>query len=191
MSAGRLWVGVDSLLRLDLAPVMVRPGTTLCGRSSHGESLRQAIAAGLAAAGASAHPPEWHDVGVDTTVGLGYVSDLLRQRAPLEHIVLVLPEWDNALNGSPPLDEVLAHAHSVVSAVITLVRGARTALSEGGAAGMTLLTSGEPPKTPAGAALSAFVTRYVSEEAATFQERGLSLMIVSQQAWQPPLINDQ
>ena len=87
---------------------------------------------------------EWHDLVLASPIGQGYVLDLLRQRGPVEHIVLALPAISC---GSPAagddtsrlLNDVLSETRHAVEGLIAVMRGAEATLDASIGAGLTLL----------------------------------------------------
>ena len=80
--------------------------------------------------------PELHDADAGTTIGAGLLSDLLRQRRPVEEVVVVLPPWDARHHPAPPeavlqvppevplevpLEVTLDHARGFVAALMAML----------------------------------------------------------------------
>jgi len=135
---------------------------------------------------ASDRPGEWHDVALNTAIGQGYLLDLMRQRLPIEHIVLLLPTmWGNPEAPQPsqplPLDSLLAQTRDVIEGLIVVVRGAEAMLEPGGGGGLTVLcTEVKGAMTPLERGLRAFVGEFVAAESERWRARGLSLALVSE-----------
>ena len=124
---------------------------------------------------------EWHDVALGTSIGQGYLLDLLRQRLPVDRVVLSL-----AVSGrgyykprkAPPLDRLLAQARDVVEALLVVSRGAEAVMDPGSDASMTIMLgdSGESA-TPLTEGLTAFVTRFAQAESKRWAQMGLSFSV--------------
>ena len=67
-----------------LQEVALHPRPILCGHLADAVAMRSDLSD-------SAEHVEWHDLALASPIGKGYLLDLLRQRGPIEHIVLALP----------------------------------------------------------------------------------------------------
>ncbi len=122
---------------------------------------------------------EWHEVALGTPIGQGYLLDLLRQRLPVDRVVLSLAGWESGYSGvhpEPALDRLLAHARDVVEALLVVSRGAEAVMDPNTGASMTILLGdcGEPAM-PLTEALAAFATRFAQAESKRWAELGLAL----------------
>ena len=122
---------------------------------------------------------EWHEVALGTPIGQGYLLDLLRQRLPVDRVVLSLAGWESGYSGVHPalaLDRALAQARDVVEALLVVSRGAEAVMDPGTDASMTIMLGdcGESV-TPLTEGLVAFVTRFAQAESKRWAEMGLSL----------------
>ncbi len=95
--ASCIWIGVE-YLATDVAVAALRQHRrsrqVFCGRLAVADDLRRAVNEQPSAPRADGLEPEWHDADAGTIIGGGLLSDLLRQRRPVEEVVLVLPPWD-------------------------------------------------------------------------------------------------
>ena len=124
---------------------------------------------------------EWHDVALGTSIGQGYLLDLLRQRLPVDRVVLSLAASASGCDGThetPPLDRLLPQAGDVVEALLVVSRGAEAVMDPGTDASMTIMLGdcGESA-TPLNEGLAAFVTRFAQAESKRWAEMGLSLSL--------------
>ena len=124
---------------------------------------------------------EWHDLALTSPIGRGYLLDLLRQRGPIEHIVLALPaiscpSGEPAGDAPRPLDEVLSEARHAVEGFIAVLRGAEAALDGSIGAGLSLLRV-DPAEhsSPLVHALAAFADEWIARETERWATQGLSL----------------
>ena len=122
---------------------------------------------------------EWHEVALGTSIGQGYLLDLLRQRLPVDRVVLSLAGWESGYSGVHPalaLDRALAQARDVVEALLVVSRGAEAVMDPDTDASMTNMLGGYGESaTPLTEALEAFVTRFVQAESKRWAVMGLSL----------------
>ena len=84
MTASHLWIGVEYMPASVVQDAASHPRPILCGNLADAADLRSALAKSLVQA-------EWQDLLLASPIGQGYLLDLLRQRGPIEHIVLALP----------------------------------------------------------------------------------------------------
>ena len=122
---------------------------------------------------------EWHEVALGTPIGQGYLLDLLRQRLPVDRVVLSLSGWESGYSGVHPalaLDRALAQARDVVEALLVVSRGAEAVMDPDTDASMTIMLGdcGESA-TPLNEGLAAFVTRFAQAESKRWAVMGLSL----------------
>ena len=84
MTASRFWIGVECM-----------PASVLLNAASHPRPIFCGDLVDLAAMTADLNnrleQAEWHDVALASTIGKGYLLDLLRQSCSIEHIVPALP----------------------------------------------------------------------------------------------------
>ena len=122
---------------------------------------------------------EWHEVALGTPIGQGYLLDLLRQRLPVDRVVLSLAGWESGYSGVHPalaLDRALGQARDVVEALLVVSRGAEAVMDPDTDASMTIMLGGYGESvTPLTEALEAFVTRFVQAESKRWAVMGLSL----------------
>ena len=122
---------------------------------------------------------EWHEVALGTPIGQGYLLDLLRQRLPVDRVVLSLAGWESGYSGvhpAPALDRALALARDVVEALLVVSRGAEAVMDPDTDASMTIMLGGYGESaTPLTEALEAFVMRFVQAESKRWAVMGLSL----------------
>ena len=124
---------------------------------------------------------EWHEVAVGTPIGHGYLLDLLRQRLPVDRVVLSLAVSASGYDGThktSSLDRLLPQARDVVEALLVVSRGAEAVMDPGTDASMTIMLGdcGESV-TPLNEGLAAFVTRFAQAESKRWAEMGLSLSV--------------
>ena len=123
---------------------------------------------------------EWHEVTLGTPIGQGYLLDLLRQRLPVDRVVLSLAVSASGYDGThkTPLNRLLAQARDVVEALLVVSRGAEAVMDLGTDASMTIILGdcGESA-TPLAEGLVAFVTRFAQAESKRWAEMGLSLRV--------------
>ena len=150
----------------------------LCGNLADAADMRSALAESLEQA-------EWHDLALASPIGQGYLLDLLRQRGPIEHIVLALPAiscarietGDDALR---PLDDALSGTRHPLEGLIAVPRGAEAKQGALAAAGLTLLrVDTAEASSPMARALGAFADEWIASEAGRWATLGLSLSQMS------------
>ena len=122
---------------------------------------------------------EWHDVALGTSIGQGYLLDLLRQRLPVDRVVLSLAVSGNGYYEAypaPPLDRLLAQARDVVETLLVVSRGAEAVMDRGAGASMTIMLGDRRESAmPLTEGLAAFVTRFAQAESKRWAEMGRSL----------------
>lgn len=122
---------------------------------------------------------EWHEVALGTPIGQGYLLDLLRQRLPVDRVVLSLAVSASGYDGThktSPLERLLPQARDVVEALLVVSRGAEAVMDPDTDASMTIMLGGYGESaTPLTEALEAFVTRFVQAESKRWAVMGLSL----------------
>jgi hypothetical protein len=171
--ASCIWIGIEHLAK-DLAVGAVSPHRrsrqVFCGRLAAIEGLRVAVNEQTFNGQSGDLAPEWHDADAGTTIGAGLLSDLLRQRRPVEEVVLMLPPWDARHHPTPleagfqvpsevpsevPLEVTLDHARSFVERIAMSAAAARAVMSPSESIGMTILSPTTPALTALGAGLQA------------------------------------
>ena len=179
MTASRFWIGVELMPASVLQDAASHPRPMLCGDLRGAAKMRTALGNRLEQA-------EWHEVALVSAIGQGYLLDLLRQRGPIEHIVLALPAISSASLGagddtSPPLDDVLSETRHAIEGLIAVLRGAEATLDASFGAGLTLLRVDlAEASSPVARALGAFANEWIASEAARWATLGLSLSQMSQ-----------
>jgi len=178
VTASHFWIGVECMPASVVQDAASHPRPILCGNLADAADMRSALANSLEQA-------EWHDLVLASPIGQGYVLDLLRQRGPIEHIVLALPaiscaslkSGDDTLR---PLDDVLSETRHAIEGLITVLRGAESTLDASIGAGLTLLrVDTAEGSSPVARALGAFVDEWIANEAARWATLGLSLSQMS------------
>ena len=150
------------------------PRPILCGNLADTADMRSALAKSLEHA-------EWHDLVLASPIGQGYLLDLLRQRGPIEHIVLALPTISCARietgdDASRPLGDLQSETRHALEGLIAVLRGAEATLDASAGAGLTLLRADTAEaSSPIARALGAFADQWVASEAARWATLGLSL----------------
>lgn len=174
MTASRFWIGVEYMPTSVLQDVASHPRPILCGDLAGAADMRSAL-------GNSPEQAEWHDLLLASPIGQGHLLDLLRQRGPIEQIVLALPaissvRIDPAGDAPGPLDNLLAETRQAIEGLITVLRGAEATLDASIGAGLTLLRAdpAEDSSTLA-RALGAFADEWIGREASRWATLGLSL----------------
>ena len=154
------------------------PRPILCGNLADAADMRSALAESLEQA-------EWHDLALASPIGQGYLLDLLRQRGPIEHIVLALPviscaRIETGDDASRPLDDALSGTRHALEGLIAVLRGAEATLGALAAAGLTLLRADTAEaSSPMARALGAFADEWIASEAGRWATLGLSLSQMS------------
>ena len=178
MTASQFWVGVECMPASVLQDAASHPRPILCGNLAEAADMRSAL-------GNSLEQAEWHDLALASPIGQGYLLDVLRQRGPIEHIVLALPAisyarietGDDALR---PQDDVLSETRQAIEGLITVLRGAEATLDASVGAGLTLLRADTAEaSSPMARALGAFANEWIASEAARWETLGLSLSQMS------------
>ena len=178
MIASRFWIGVECMPVSVLQDAALHPRPILCGDLADAVALRSALNNSLEQA-------EWHNLTLASPIGQGYLLDLLRQRGPIEHIVLALPAISCARietgdDASRPLDDVLSETRHALEGLIAVLRGAEATLDASAAAGLTLLRADTAEaSSPMALALGAFADEWIASEAGRWATLGLSLSQMS------------
>lgn len=185
MTAKSIWLGVESL-PIELVGLAVsHPNPIFCGCLSACQEHLAVAETVLEQAGRDPKALDWHEVAIGTTIGQGYLADLLRQCGPIEQIVWVWPEKAGALakaSATVPLDEALIRARTVVEGVVVMASGATAAVaSERGITVTLLLPDSVPANSPHEQGLWAFVERFAATAAST--PKGVSFRLLTQSAW--------
>ena len=174
MTASHFWIGVECMPASVVQGAASHPRPILCGNLADAADMRSALGNSLGQA-------EWHDLVLASPIGQGYLLDLLRQRGPIEHIVLALPviscaSLKSAYGTSRPLDDVLSEARHAIEGLIAVLRGAEATLDASAGAGLTLLKADlVEASTPVARALGAFADEWIASEVERWATLGLSL----------------
>jgi len=178
VTASHFWIGVECMPASVVQDAASHPRPILCGDLAHAAALKSALNNSLEQA-------EWHDLALMSAIGQGYLLDLLRQRGPIEHIVLALPAISCARieagdEASRPLDDVLSETRHAIEGLITVLRGAEATLDASIGAGLTLLRADTAEaSSPVARALRAFADEWIAGETARWATLGLSLSQMS------------
>ena len=178
MTASRFWIGVECMPVAVLQDAASHACPILCGDLADAAAVRSALNNSLEQA-------EWHDLVLASPIGQGYLLDLLRQRGPIEHIVLALPaiscaSLETGDDAPRPLDDVLSEARHAIEGLIAVMRGAEATLDASIGAGLTLLRADlVEASSPVARALGAFADEWIASEAARWATLGLSLSQMS------------
>jgi len=178
VSASHFWIGVECMPASVVQDAASHPRPILCGDLAHAAALKSALNNSLEQA-------EWHDLALMSAIGQGYLLDLLRQRGPIEHIVLALPAISCARieagdEASRPVDDVLSETRHAIEGLITVLRGAEATLDASIGAGLTLLRADlAEASSPMARALRAFADEWIAGETARWATLGLSLSQMS------------
>ena len=178
MTASHFWIGVESMPASVVQDAASHPRPILCGNLADAADMRSAL-------GNSLEQAEWHDLLLASPIGQGYLLDLLRQRGPIEHIVLALPaisctRIEAGEDTSRPLDDVLSETRHATEGLITVLSGAEATLDASISAGLTLLRADTAEgSSPVARALGAFADEWIANEAARWATLGLSLSQMS------------
>ena len=84
MTASRSWIGVECMPASVLQDEMSHPRPILCRHLADAAAVRSALNNSLEQA-------QWHNLTLASPIGQGHLSDLFRQRGPIDHIVVALP----------------------------------------------------------------------------------------------------
>ena len=174
MTASHFWIGVESMPPSVVQDAASHPRPILCGNLADAADMRSALGNNLGQA-------EWHDLVLASPIGQGYLLDLLRQRGPIEHIVLALPAIscagiETGADASRPLDDLLSETRHAIEGLIAVFRGAEATLDASAGAGLTLLRADTAEaSSPMARALGAFADGWIASEAARWATLGLSL----------------
>lgn len=178
MTGSHFWIGVECMPASVVQDAASHPRPILCGNLTDVADMRSAF-------GNSLEEAEWHDVALASPIGQGYLLDLLRQRGPIEHIVLALPAISCASlksgdDTSRPLDDVLSETRHAIEGLIAVLRGAEATLDASIGAGLTLVRADlVEASSPVARALGAFADEWIASEAARWATLGLSLSQIS------------
>ena len=178
MTASHFWIGVECMSASVLRDAASHPRPILCGDLADAADMRSALGNSLGQA-------EWHDVALASPIGQGYLLDLLRQRGPIEHIVLALPTISCARietgdDASRPLDDLQSETRHALEGLIAVLRGAEATLDASAAAGLTLLRADTAEaSSPMARALGAFADEWIASEVGRWATLGLSLSQMS------------
>ena len=172
MTSSGFWIGIESMSAEVLAGAATHPRPVFCGRLTRDSTLR----AGVAETGAQA---EWHDIALDTAIGQGYLLDLMRQRAPIEKIVMAISPASIPDVSTTSLDATLAETRGAVESLIMVTRCAEAVMEPNASGGMTVVCPGEGSMTSVGRGVMGFVEKFVAAESERWRSRGLSLTLTS------------
>jgi hypothetical protein len=174
VTASRFWIGVECMPVSVLQDAASHPRPILCGDLADAVALRSALNNSLEQA-------EWHNLTLASPIGQGYLLDLLRQRGPIEHIVLALPAISRARDeaddgASRPLDHLPSETRYTIEGLIAVLRGAETTLDASIGAGLTLVRADTTEaSSPMARALGAFADEWIASEVARWATLGLFL----------------
>ena len=174
MTASRFWIGVECMPVSILQDAASHSRPILCGDLADAATVRSSLDNSLERA-------EWHNLTLASPIGQGYLLDLLRQRGPIEHIVLALPAISCARDeAQDDTSRALGHLPSgtrhAIEGLIAVLRGAETTLDASIGAGLTLLRADTAEaRSPIVRALGAFADEWIASELARWATLGLSL----------------
>ncbi|MDA8679846.1 hypothetical protein N9L80_06050 [Luminiphilus sp.] len=209
--ASCIWIGIE-YLATDIAVGAVgshrRSRQVFCGRLAALQNLRTAVNEQLVAAEpgdlepGDPEPgdlePEWHDADASTIIGAGLLSDLVRQRSPVEEVILVLPPWDAAHHAvsreapskapleaplAVPLEVTLDHARGFIERIAMSSAAARAVMSPPESIGMTILSQTMAARTALGAGLQALTETWVHVEQSSWLDQRLQLNVMHSAEW--------
>jgi len=191
--ASCIWIGIEHLAK-DLAVGAVSPHRrsrqVFCGRLAAVEGLRAAVNEQTFNGQSGDLAPEWHDADAGTTIGAGLMSDLLRQRRPVEEVVLMLPPWDARHHPASleagfqvPLEVTLDHTRGFVESVVMSAAAARAVMSPPESIGMTILSPATSAHSALGAGLQALTETWTYVEQSSWQDQGLQLALMQPAQW--------
>ena len=195
--ASCIWIGIEHLA-IDVAVGAVQSHRhsrqVFCGWLAAAEGLRVAVNEQTSTGQSGDLEPEWHDADAGTTIGVGLLSDLLRQRRPVEEVVLVLPPWNAREHPAPseaalqvpsevPLEVTLDHARGFVERIAMSAAAAKAVMSPPESIGMTILSPTTPAQSALGAGLQAFMETWTDIEQSCWQDQGLQLAIMQPAQW--------
>lgn len=179
VTASSIWVGVEHLPIEALRQAARHPRPVFCGRLAACDARRDAVEVVRRAVNWPGGEPEWHEAEIGTTIGQGAVLDLLRQRWPVEEVILVQPQWQADLGSDSGLGttaEESAYAREVLDGLLVVTRGAAASLDTDVGSGMRVLVPKQSAcDTPLVAGLSALVDQFIVIEAENWAARGMSL----------------
>ena len=120
VTASRFWIGVEFMPASVLQEVALHPRPILCGHLADAVAMRSDLSD-------SAEHVEWHDLALASPIGKGYLLDLLRQRGPIEHIVLALPAVSfssvaPAGGALQPVNDLLLESRHAIEGLIAVMR---------------------------------------------------------------------
>ena len=195
--ASCIWIGIEHLA-IDVAVGAVRSHRhtrqVFCGGLAAAEGLRAAVNEQTSTGQSGDLEPEWHDADPGTIIGAGLLSDLLRQRSPVEEVVLVLPPWDARHHPASteagcqgplevPVEVTLDHARGFVERIAMSAAAARAVMSPPESIGMTILSPTTPAQSALGAGLQAFMETWTDIEQSCWQDQGLQLALMQPAQW--------
>ena len=196
--ASCIWIGIEHLA-IDVAVGAVRSHRhtrqVFCGGLAAAEGLRAAVNEQTSTGQSGDLEPEWHDADPGTIIGAGLLSDLLRQRSPVEEVVLVLPPWDARHHPAPlgtgvevslampSLEVTLDHTRGFVESVVMSAAAARAVMSPPESIGMTILSSATSAHSALGAGLQALTETWTYVEQSSWQDQGLQLALMQPAQW--------
>jgi hypothetical protein len=196
--ASCIWIGIEHLA-IDVAVGAVRSHRhtrqVFCGGLAAAEGLRAAVNEQTSTGQSGDLEPEWHDADPGTIIGAGLLSDLLRQRSPVEEVVLVLPPWDARHHPAPlgtggevslavpSLEVTLDHTRGFVESVVMSAAAARAVMSPPESIGMTILSPATSAQSALGAGLQALTETWTDIEQSSWQDQGLQLALMQPAQW--------
>ena len=196
--ASCIWIGIEHLA-IDVAVGAVRSHRhtrqVFCGGLAAAEGLRAAVNEQTFTGQSGDLEPEWHDADPGTIIGAGLLSDLLRQRSPVEEVVLVLPPWDARHHPAPlgtggevslavpSLEVTLDHTRGFVESVVMSAAAARAVMSPPESIGMTILSPATSAQSALGAGLQALTETWTYVEQSSWQDQGLQLALMQPAQW--------
>ena len=196
--ASCIWIGIEHLA-IDVAVGAVRSHRhtrqVFCGGLAAAEGLRAAVNEQTSTGQSGDLEPEWHDADPGTIIGAGLLSDLLRQRSPVEEVVLVLPPWDARHHPAPlgtggevslavpSLEVTLDHARGFIERIAMSSAAARAVMSPPESIGMTILSQTMAARTALGAGLQALTETWVHVEQSSWLDQRLQLNVMHSAEW--------
>jgi hypothetical protein len=196
--ASCIWIGIEHLA-IDVAVGAVRSHRhtrqVFCGGLAAAEGLRAAVNEQTSTGQSGDLEPEWHDADPGTIIGAGLLSDLLRQRSPVEEVVLVLPPWDARHHPAPlgtggevslavpSLEVTWDHTRGFVESVVMSAAAARAVMSPPESIGMTILSPATSAQSALGAGLQALTETWTYVEQSSWQDQGLQLALMQPAQW--------
>ena len=181
----KIWIGTEWCDQ-DIGEIIGRMKPILCGNLSKSLDLKRAIE-DCATPLNEDLSLQWRDMDLSTIIGQAALSDLIRQSAPISHVIHVVPKWDLETDFDSktiPLDMELRHVRLSIDTLLSATRAAYVTMSPYKNGCYTLLTHPQnTAESPLAIGLTGWFEKWLKASLKMWEDVGLELKCSTQEAW--------